>query len=387
VVQFLGGTIDVLFNNIIWISAKRDYYDPSYGTVEIREQQFRSLDAVVSTILFFFEYESLDEYNREEKKELLLELLEGDEESEDNKVLLVLDNFETIPDAEANVIIKFFEVEVKHRLRRTPQNFKVIITSRKQILCGFHHIELTGLNLRESKQLMKSLFRQYRDAAQDLSNEQKQMLQQATFGIPILIKHCFGQIYRYNKPFDAVLRSLSSATPNKAVEFSFEEILKLLKNDRCQLEIIILLELINCPLLIRQISDILTRSELEIEEKIPSLAGFQCIKRINQGRQEKYSINDEIRILIRKLTQENPELAEDIRHRITSNFTIEKQLDYSAEELGVLSVFQSYLSEKQYLEAGRFIQGELEKRPESILLKFHYAKYLKEQKRDVEGAI
>lgn len=377
---------DVLFDNIIWISAKSNYYDPLYNVVQVREPQFRSLNAVVSTILDFFEYRDLDEYGFDDKKELLLELLEGDEEHEGKRVLLVLDNFETIPETEAEAIVRFFEVEVKYRLRRKPHNFKVIITSRKQIPCGFHQIELTGLGLRESKLLMNSLFRQYKDAVPDLSDEQKQELHQATFGIPILIKHCFGQIYRYNRPFDAVVRNLS-ATPNKAVEFSFEEVLKLLKNDSCQLEIILLLELINCPLLIRQVADILARSEAQVEDKIPSLASFQCVKRINQGRQEKYTINDEIRMLTRRLVQENTELAQEIRQKITENFTIEKQMDYSTEELGILSIFHSYLSENQYLEAERFIQSELDKRPEASLLKFHYAKYLKEQKRDIEGAI
>ena len=369
-----------LFDNMVWITAKRNYYNPTSDFVETRQPQFESLDAVISTILSFFEFSDLEEYGFEDKKGFLLELLT------ENRVLLVLDNFETIPEGEADAIIRFFEVEIKRSLRKKPENFKVIITSRKQIPGGLHQVELTGLSLRESKQLMKSLYKQYTGPSPDLSDEQKEMLHQATFGTPILIKHCFGQIYEYNKPFDAVIRNLSTI-PNKAVEFSFEEILKLLKSDDCQLEMILLLELINCPLLIRQIVDILARDEYEIEIRIPPLVNYQCVRRINQGRQEKYAINDEIRILTRRLVQENAGLAQNIRQKITRNFTVEKQMDYSTEELGILSIFNSYLSEKDYLGAERFIKDELKENPQLILLKFHYAKFLKEQKREIEEAI
>lgn len=371
---------NVLFDNIIWVSAKSNYYIPTLDIIELQKQQLDTLDTLISTMLDFFEFEGLEEYSFEDKKELLLELLQ------ENRVLLVLDNLETILPNEAREIVRFFEVEVKRRLRAKPENFKVIITSRKQIPSGFHQLELTGLNLQESKQLMNSLYNKYRSSKQALSEEQKKLLHQATFGIPILIKHCFGQTYEYNRAFDVVVRSLS-AIPNRAVEFSYEEILKLLKSDDCQLEIMLLLELINCPLLIRQIADILARDESEIETKIPLLADFQCVKRTNQGRLEKYMVNDEIRLLTRRLVQEHAELAQDIRQKITRNFTLEKQLDYSTQELGILSVFDSYLSEKQFLEAERFIEAELNKSPQSILLKYRYAKYLKEQKRRIEEAI
>ena len=371
---------NVLFDNIIWMSAKSSYYDPTLDIIELRKRQLESLDMVVSTMLDFFELEGLEEYSFEDKKELLLELLQ------ENKVLLVLDNFESIPQSEAKAIIRFFDVEVKHRLRRKPENFKVIITSRRQIASGFHQLELTGLNLRESKQLMRSLYKKYKGAKPALSEEQQRELHRATFGIPILIKHCFGQIYEYNRAFDVVIRSLSEI-PNKAVEFSYEEILKLLKSDDCQLETMLLLELINYPLLIRQIADILSRDESEIETKIRLLADFQCVKRTNQGRLEKYMVNDEIRILTRRLVQEHAELAQDIRQKITRNFTLEKQMDYSTQELGILSIFDSYLSERQFLEAERFIKAELNENPQSILLKYRYAKYLQEQKREIEEAI
>jgi len=373
---------DVLFDNIIWVSAKSTYFNPLVDVVETGKRHFESLDNVVSTVLDFFEYEDLDGYTSEDKKALLLELLA------DHRVLLVLDNYESISATEREAIIKFLEVEVKHALRRKPENFKVMITSREQIPCGLHQIGLSGLDLRESKQLMASLYKQYQSGkSEELSDDQKVMLHKATGGIPIIIKHCFGQIYEFSRPFDSVVTSFARVTTKKVVEFSFEEILKLLRVDPYQLEIILLLDLINCPLMIRHIAEILGRSESEIETKIPSLVNFQCVKRVNQGREEKYGINEEIRLLTRRLAQENSQLIQEIRKKVMSNFTIEKRMDYTTEEVGILRIFDNYLSEKQYLEAERFISDQLKEKPHSILLKYHYARYLKEEKGDIEQAI
>jgi Cdc6-like AAA superfamily ATPase len=46
-----------LFKNIIWVSAKADYYDPTLDTVEAGEPQFRTLDNVLGAALEFFEWE------------------------------------------------------------------------------------------------------------------------------------------------------------------------------------------------------------------------------------------------------------------------------------------------------------------------------------------
>jgi predicted transcriptional regulator len=234
---------------------------------------------------------------------------------------------------------------------------------------------------------MTSLYRQYKSASPELSDEQKERIHQVTHGIPIIVKHCFGQIYEYNRPFDSVVDNLSAVGATKVVEFSFEEILKLVKGDQCQLEMILLLELINCPVMTRQIADILERDESEVTANIPSLVNFQCVKRAIQGLEEKYVINDEIRLLTRRLIQENTELVRSIREKITKNFTIEKQMNYTTEELGILGIFENYLSQKQYLEAESFIKDQLDKKARSILLKYHYARYLKEQKRETDRAI
>jgi len=370
----------VAFENIIWVSAKSDYYNPILNIVEKRKRRFQSLDNVLSTILRFFGHDDIEEYDTQDKKQLVLDLLE------DNRVLLILDNFETVPEYEARNIISYFGIDVKQRLKKKPDYFKVIVTSRKQIPSGFHQIQLAGLDLRESKLLMTRLCEHYRDSKPELTDQQKEAIHLSASGIPIIIKHCIGQVYEYNEPLDGVLRKLCEAS-TEVVKYSFAEVFRLLKEDATALRILILMELVRGPLLIRQISEILEINESDVERKIPLLLSFQCLERASQGRDEKYSANDEIRIFTRSLAQENAEIAQAIRKQLTRNFSVDKQMDYTSEEFGILIMFNNYLSEKQYLEAEDFIKDQLERMPESVLLNFYYAKYLKEQKRDFDTAI
>ena len=370
----------LLFDNIVWASAKNTYYNPTLDLVSERRRQVDSLDSVLSTVLEFFEFEDIEGYTLDDKKDLVLDLFH------DRRVLLILDNFETFSESEKNAIVRFFEVDVKYFLRRRPQNCKVIITSREHIRCGFHPIPLTGLDVPAARQLMGSLYRSYKNAEREFSDDEKAKLYDITRGIPILIKHCFGQFYVYNKPFDSVISSLASAEPNRAVAFSFDEIFKLVEHDPCHVEIILLLELIGCPLMIRQIAEILARDESTIERALPLLNNFQCVKRTYHGRSEKYEINDEVRVMTRRLIQAQNELAYRIREKINKVFTIEKQMDYSTEEQGILGVFNDCLAEKQYFEAERFIRENMEKK-QSTLLKYYYAKYLRDHKRDIQPAI
>jgi hypothetical protein len=370
-----------LFSNIIWASAKTSYYNPTIDVVHEHTTRLESLDDLLQTVLYFCEFEDLEGYTLEDKKGLFLELLQ------ENQVLLVLDNFETIIKPQKEEIIKFFEVEVKHSLRAHPNNFKIIITSRETIPCGFHSVSLTGLDLREAKQLMASLYKRYDSGHAELSDDQKEQLFRVTFGIPIVIKHAFGQIYEHRKTFVTVVESLPKVDSQQLVEFSYHEILGEIQKDGCALDTLLLLEVMNCPLMARQIADILERNENHIESTIRILANYQCVGSLNEGVDEKYSINPEIRLLTKKLTLQYPKVVQKIKYRATKNFTLEKQMDYTTEELGILTMFDEYVRSGQYLEAEKFINTELEKHSKSILLKFTYARYLKNGRHQVEKAI
>jgi hypothetical protein len=361
------------------VSAKTTYYNPVLDVINERTTELNSLDSVITTALYFFDFEDLEGYSLSDKKDILVELLR------ENTTLLVLDNFETIPSAQQKEIIRFFEVDVKHELRSYPNNFKVLITSREAIPSGFHSISLAGLDLDGASQLMSSLYVQYERVGGELSQEQKSMLHEATFGIPIVIKHAFGQIYELHRPFSSVVDGLPRVESQKLVDFSYQEILCALEKDNCALEILLLLELIKVPLMSRQIADILERSGAEVQLTLPVLEGYQCIQQ--RLSDEKYTLNAEIMLLTKKLLLDHSESAHRIRYGVTKNFTIEKQMEYTSDELVILTLFEEYIRSKQYLEGERFINEELVKRPSSILLRFAYSKYLKEERKQIERAI
>lgn len=369
------------FNYIVWVSAKTNFYDWRRDWVKEKERQFESLDNIFTVVLCFFDFENVKEYDFEDKKELVLELFEN------HRILLIIDNLETVSKNEVQKIIDFFGIEVKQRLREKPDFFKVIITSRELISSGFHQIRLDGLDRRESKKLMKSLFEAYKGTQHpELTEEQMDRIHDVTCGIPIIIKHVFGQLYEFNQPFEHIMIDLASAG-NEVLKFSFSEIFALLAKDEYLLRVLILLEVRKEPITFRQISDTLKIDQNLIHKKLPILLNFLCVTKINQGPDEKYVINDEVNLFAKSLVLKHNDILQEIRDQISSNLTLEKQMDYSKEEYEILKIFRELLVEKRYLEAEDFIKDQLRSHPNSIFFKYHYAKFLKEQKHAVEDAL
>lgn len=368
------------FKNIIWVSAKRDYYDPTLDVTEERAQQFRTLDQIFLAILEFHGFQEPEQYGRDDQKWLVFELFE------EQKTLLILDNFETISPSAQQEIIRFFGTELKQYLIHKPDNSKVLLTSREVVPSGFHQVQLKGLDKRESGSLMQLLYQPYAQSGQPpLSEAQRNQLYEATKGIPLLIKHCYGQHFEYNVPIESVIKNLVMAG-NKVIEFSFAEIFKILKEDELQRKIIVLLEVINRPVLIRQMADILHVEQSSIEARIGNLVNFQCIVRSTSGSDEKYYINPDIRVLAARLAHDSVELADAIRRDI-AKLSGEKRIDYNQEELDAIVVFQSYLAAERLAQAEDFIRDLVKNRPDSIFYNLHYARYLKEQKRQPGEAI
>lgn len=370
----------VLFNNIIWVSAKKNYYNPFLDTVVDRDKRFDSLDNIFSAILQFFDYEDVDEYDLKDKEELVLDFLA------DNKILLILDNFETISKVESEKIIRFFQINVKKYLRHKPNYFKIILTSREQIPTGFHQIKIDGLDINESKLLMKNIHSTSYLSREELSEEQKDKIYAISHGIPIIIIHCFAQIYEFNKPLGEIVYGLSSAT-NELINFSFSEMIDLLKKDDLQLKIIILLEIAHYPLSIKNIADILEINVYEIGNKISSLMNYQILDRSYQREDEIYTINSLVGLFTERLVLKNSQLSYDLKKRIPESLSFENQIDYTNEEKTIIGMFIQYIDENSLIDGEKFIKKQLEKKPSSIPLKYHYAKFLKEQKYGIPQAI
>lgn len=373
---------NILFENIVWVSAKHTFYDYIFDTIEKREPQVRSLDSILLTILNFFNYEGIEDYSFEDRKELVLEIFE------EQKILLIVDNFETIKEMEADKIIEFFGTHVKKRLRYKPINFKVILTSREKVISGFRQIELPGMNKNDTKQLIDSLYKRYRPTQPELTNEQKDSIYEATRGIPILIKHCIAKIYEYSYPFSSVIRNLVAGSTN-IVQFSFSEILDQIarEDNRTSLEILFLLDIAGIPLMMRQIADILEVDERVIETKLPLLANFECIKRVIKDNQEKYQSNDEIYLLVKNLIRDSSTLYQDVRTKHFRNFSFDRRMDYTSEEETIINIFESYIKNDEYPNAQDFLERELTRHPDSVLLSYYYAKYLKDRQNNKDQAI
>lgn len=371
---------NVSFNNIIWVSAKDNLYNYLNNTIDTKDPQVKSLDAILMAILRFFEFENIHEYSFADRKELTLMLLE------EKKVLLIIDNLESIPQNEQQKIISFFGTDVKVRLKKRPTNFKVIATSRQHVPLGFRPVELSGLEFMDAKKLISNIHARYKSSKPDLTDSQKKTMYQVTVGVPLLMKHCLARVYEYNEPFDGVIRSLPEYS-NTIVQFSFSEIIERLRGETVGLSILLLLEIVDRPLMIRQIADILEINEYEIENKVPLLANFECVKRVNLDNQEKYALNDEIRLLSKSLLRKHKDLTQDIREKYFKNYTIDKQLDYSVEEKKIIQIFDDYLRDSQYSIAEDFIKGEIKRNPNSVILNYYYAQYLKNQRKEPDKAI
>lgn len=360
--------------NIIWISAKTDLYDPHSGTIEPKEYNFASFEDIVTAILEFYEFETLHEYGFEEKKDLVLEVFI------ENPTLLILDNFETIQHnspEEAARIIDFFGKRIKRYLRKHPNNYKIIITSREQIPGGFQQVVLKGLDPQESDELLDNWLEWY---GENLTRKQRDELYDATKGIPIVIKHCLGQLFEFRKPISQVLRELS-AYDSDIVQFSYKEILEQIESDedKSRLRMLLLLELLNQPLTIDQFSQLLSVSKYEIEKSIAQLSRFQCIRTVYKSGVEKYELNREIRNLARAVSQKHRQLVEELRKNITNS--MELDFDASNEEIVATKMFETYIQQGNLAEAQTFIDEKLSEFKSSKLLNYHYALFLKKQRK------
>lgn len=371
---------NILYNNIIWVSAKSNFYNWEQNSTISSPQQFESLENIMQIILRFFEYEDVDEYNEIELKDLTFDLME------ENKILLILDNFETVVKSETKKIIDFFGSDVKKRLKHLPSNFKVIITSRELIPSGYYQIKLEGLEAKESNLLINSIYERYKNSHESLTSDQCKLIHEATSGIPIVIKHCLGQFFEFQVPLNEILKRLSESS-NEVIKFSYSEILSHLKKDDCYLKILILLEIISEPISARQISLILEIPINEINKHIPNLLNFLCIDRMNIGIEEKYRVSSQVGLLAKSLSVDNKDITNKIRGNISKNLTPDQRMDFATVELEIIEIFSGYKDAGEFDFAEYFLKGELKKRPNSFLLRYHYALFLKDRKKELKQAI
>lgn len=376
------GYEEATFDNIIWVSAKRDYFHEGEG-IERGEPEFSTFEQVLNIILEFFGKEEVEEYENDQKKEMLIEL------AYEESILLVVDNFETLNKVESKKIVKFFGRDLKRELRLKPQNFKIIITSRRTVDADFVNYKLGGLGPNEAVNFMDQLYKNYEHlGTSNLSNQQKNGLAEASKGIPIVIKHFYVRYFKTPDSFREIIKSLSRfGDDNELVKFSYSELLRELEtqdSDRLLLFILLLLNHMNKPLLIRQMADILEIDTNDITKSLSTLMDYQCVIKIIDNDKEKFIVNHEIDLLVKSLSAKYPDIVSNLRKQIVENFSIEKQVDYDKNEYEIVKIFEQHVANNNNLAAEDFIKKEISSNPNSVFLNFHYAKFLRENSIDLE---
>jgi hypothetical protein len=368
------------FDNIIWVSAKQDFYDPIRGVTEAYTSDITSLDSVLSAVLAFHGILDGDDYSKDDKIELATELFR------ESATLLIIDNLESIGPHDQDEIIRFFAVSVKQRLRTTPDRLKVLVTSREERASGFHQFEVTGLDEEESRQLMHRLYGPYKHSGSaPLTPAEEMSVHRVCHGIPLVIMHCFGQYYEFKRDLQSVLKSLSNAGSN-IVEFSFAEVLRLLRQDRLQLKILLLLGIATRPLTLAHLTDLLGATRDEVEIRIGRLYRFRCAVQLASGNIRTNTIGDEARPLVMALMTEFSDVTLELKRGIAS-LPIEKRLNYSEEELRATVRFKGFVASSQYMLADDIMARSLADFPQSVILTLAYADYLIDVKNRPQDAM
>lgn len=173
--------LDMPFEAIAWISA------------EGRPEQKLWFNEVLDTIARVLGYLAITGLSQEQK------ILEIDQLLRTHRVLIVIDSFETIEDAE---LVKWIQLHV-------PEPSKTIITHRYNKIRKAYDIRLEGLEASEALELIHKYIRHFKwSSAKDTHDEQWQGLVQVTESNPGIIEMALGYIKRGKFSLAEVVKNL-----------------------------------------------------------------------------------------------------------------------------------------------------------------------------------
>ena len=195
-----------LFDAIIWSSAKRR----SLHTYEIVEKgnPSQTLGDIFTCIAITLQDEKITQKKGKEQEEKIRQALIIN----NRRVLLIIDNFETISDES---VLEF--------VWELPAPTKAIITSRNKIGVP-HEIELHGMEFTDAQNLIRQ---ECRRKQLDLTDLEIETLYKRTAGVPLALVWTIGLIAAGQKP-ESVFRQLSEPTSDIA-EFIFSGSVSLLE--------------------------------------------------------------------------------------------------------------------------------------------------------------
>jgi spore coat protein CotF len=203
------------FDAIIWTTAK------SYelGARGFKQTYERKQDRVVLTLNDLFntilrvlgEHQSI-RLETNKKQARVVELLST------NKILVIIDNLDMIPDQQAAEIVKFVRYSIP------TQSSTAILTSRYEIANrGEYAFEITGLDIQASIELMRQSARQVGfDVIMNADTQILEAIHYATGGIPLAIKWVLGRMRRSKRSVYDVLDELVK-NESDVLEYCFKQ--------------------------------------------------------------------------------------------------------------------------------------------------------------------
>lgn len=187
--------LDKPFQSVVWISAK-DQLERKHW-----------LDEVLDTIARVLNYPYITHLEPEQKRNEVNRLLQA------YRVLLIIDNFETVEDT-----------DLERWLLRLPEPSKAILTARHRQIDRLWDVRLEGLDKQEALKLIRHHIR--RLGLQDLdkaTNDKLLHLADVTGGNPKAIEMALGYIKRGMLSYDEVVDNLCQAreTVNDVFDYLF----------------------------------------------------------------------------------------------------------------------------------------------------------------------
>lgn len=208
------------FKAIVWTSAKKSNLTPS-GIVSSR-QSLRNLGDIYSELAQTLQRPDILSAREEEQDGLVGNVLSNN----NNRVLIIVDNLETVDDP-----------KVMEFLRELPAPTKAIITTRMRV-DGAVSVRLEGM---QGNDTIKLIEQECSAKKVHLSAIEKEKLAENTAGVPLAIVWTIGQI-DYGRSIDDAILALRSAGGDYA-KFCFSESLELLQRGHKRYAIRLLMSL------------------------------------------------------------------------------------------------------------------------------------------------
>jgi tetratricopeptide (TPR) repeat protein len=197
------------FDAIIWISAKENVL--TADGIKTRPQVRRSLADIYAAIAETLQLEKITRAKDEKEQ---AGLVRAELANENRRILMIMDNLETVDDEKVNTFI-----------REIPPPTKVIITTRHLLDTSFP-VRLTGMPTEDALKLMAL---ECTKKGVNLSEKEKKRLLERTGGVPLAIVWSIG-LMGMGLGIERVLHKLGNSE-EKIAEFCFKASVETIKDE------------------------------------------------------------------------------------------------------------------------------------------------------------